>query len=148
MHGRRLLSLLMTLSGCTAVNYTALPAQRAMGQIFMTAEGLSGPYESVGIVQVTRRGALAFGFADPAGTDLAAAVAEVEDQVRRAGADGLINTRIEQTSHTTAERIFGLIFFFAPIPSEVTVTGELVRVRPAQPVPALPRTPAPGGIPL
>ncbi len=123
------LLLLFGLSACTAVSFAPLPSQQAQGQIFVSAEGLKEPYDSVGIVQVTRRGVLLFGFADPAGTDLQAAVSEVEGQVRRAGADGLINTRVEQTNYTTAARILGLIFFFAPLPSEVTITGELVRVR-------------------
>jgi hypothetical protein len=121
--------LLLGLSACTAVSFAPLPTQKAQGQIFVSAAGLTQPYESVGIVQVTRRGVLLFGFADPAGTDLQAAVSEVEGQVRRSGADGLINTKVEQTPYTTAARIFGLIFFFAPLPSEVTITGELVRLQ-------------------
>lgn len=137
---------LLALSACTAMSYTPLPTQQTQGQIFVSAEGLQVPYESVGIVQVTRRGVLLFGFADPAGTDLAAAVNEVESQVRRAGADGLINTRVEQTNYTTLARIFGAIFFFAPLPAEVTITGELVRVRraPAGAPPAPPVGPQPG----
>ncbi|MDX2014994.1 MAG: hypothetical protein SFW67_32670 [Myxococcaceae bacterium] len=146
------LALLLGFSACTAVNYTALPTQQQQGQIFITAQGLSEPYESVGIVQITRRGVLVFGFADPAGTDLATAVNEVEGQIRRAGADGLINTRVQQTNYTTLARIFGLIFFFAPLPAEVTITGELVRVRRGA-APVAPGMPAPvpvpaGGTPL
>lgn len=142
--------LLLGLSACTAVSFAPLPTQQTQGQIFVSAEGLKEPYESVGIVQVTRRGVLLFGFADPAGTDLQAAVSEVEGQVRRAGADGLINTRVEQTNYTTAARIVGAIFFFAPLPSEVTITGELVRLRraPAGAPPALPVAPPTTGAPL
>ncbi|MBE2248443.1 MAG: hypothetical protein IAE78_02765 [Myxococcus sp.] len=146
------LLVLLALSACTAVSYAPLPSQRAQGQIFVSAEGLKEPYESVGIVQVTRRGVLLFGFADPAGTDLAAAVSDVEGQVRRAGADGVINTRVEQTNYTTAARIAGAIFFFAPLPAEVTITGELVRLRrnqaPAGVPPALPVAPPSNGAPL
>jgi hypothetical protein len=97
--------LLLLLTGCTAVSYAPVPSQRAQGQIFVSAEGLNEPYESVGIVQVTRRGVLLFGFADPAGTDLSAAVNEMEGQVRRANADGVINAKVEQTNYTTAARI-------------------------------------------
>lgn len=61
------LLLLVGLSACTAVSFAPLPTQQAQGQIFVKE-----PYESVGIVQVTRRGVLLFGFADPAGTDLQA----------------------------------------------------------------------------
>lgn len=131
------------VSACTAVSFAPLPVQQGPGQIFVSAEGLQEPYESVGIVQVTRRGVLLFGFADPAGTDLQAAVNEVETQVRRAGADGVINTKIQQTNYTTLARIFGAIFFFAPLPAEVTVTGELVRVRRGSAPPLPPVMPAP-----
>lgn len=139
----------IALSSCTAVSFAPLPVQRAPGQIFVSAEGLQEPYESVGIVQVTRRGVLLFGFADPAGTDLQAAVSEVETQIRRAGADGVINTKIQQTNYTTIARIFGAIFFFAPLPAEVTVTGELVRLRRnAAPMPPALVPPATTGGPL
>lgn len=141
-------AIALLLSACTAVNYTALPTQRSQGQIFITAQGLTEPYESLGLVQITRRGVLVFGWADPAGLDLAAAVSEVEGQIRRVNADGLINTRVEQTNATTAARIFGLIFFFAPIPAEVTITGELVRVLRAPVVPGTIMTPPPGGTTL
>lgn len=145
--GMRLIPLLALVSGCTAVNFTAVPTQRVVGEIFVTAQGAPGPYESAGIVQVTKRGVLLFGFADPAETDLTGAIDEVQVQVRRAGADGLVNTRIEQTSYTTLQRILGLIFFFAPLPSEVTVTGELVRLRRAA-APQPPPLPTTGGTTL
>lgn len=128
----------LVASACTAVNYAPLPVQRGQGQIFVSAEGLQEPYESVGVVQVTRRGVILFGFADPAGTDLQAAVGDVEGQVRLAGADGVINAKVQQTNYTTAARVLGAIFFFAPLPAEVTITGELVRLR---------RNTAPGGLP-
>lgn len=141
----RLLPVLL-LSGCTAVSYTTVPTQTRQGEIFITAQHAPGPYESAGIVQVTRRGVLLFGWADPAGTDLAAAVLEAENQVRRVRADGLINAKVQQTNYTTAQRILGLIFFFAPLPSEVTITGELVRLRRAEAAPP-PLPPAPAVTP-
>lgn len=138
-----LLLSVSALPACTAVNFSAVPTQQTQGQVFITAQSLNEPYESVGIVQVTRRGALVFGFADPAGTDLASAVSDAEGQVRRARADGLINVRVQQTNYTTAHRILGLVFFFAPLPAEVTLTGELVRLRRVA-NPVAPPTPMPG----
>jgi hypothetical protein len=142
------LAMLLAGSGCTAVGFTTLPAERAPGRVFITAEGLVEPYESVGLLQLTRRGVLLFGWGDLAGTDLSTAVSEVEQQLRRTRADGLINTHVEQTNYTTLARILGLIFFFVPLPSEVTITGELVRLRREQPPPAPPAAPLPGGTPL
>lgn len=137
---RRAITLMLMTAGtaCTSVDVARLPTQRLQGDIFITQESVNVPYDSLGVVQVTRKGVLLFGFADPAGTDLAAALEELEPQIRRAGADGVMNARFEGTQYNTGARILGLIFFFAPLPSQVTVTGELVRFKRggAMPVPA------------
>jgi hypothetical protein len=127
---RPLAALLLLLSGCAASTFTRLPAPDST-RPFITAEGLppGTAYDSVGLVQVTRRGVLAFGFADPAGTEVDSAVAELELEARKAGADGVVNARVIKQPWTLAERITGAILFFLPIPSEVTLTGELVRLR-------------------
>ncbi|MEN9799781.1 MAG: hypothetical protein RL653_3478 [Pseudomonadota bacterium] len=127
---RPLATLMLLLSGCTASTFTRLPAPEA-SRPFITAEGLPAgtAYDSVGIVQVTRRGVLVFGFADPAGTELDAALADLEMEARKAGADGVVNARVVKQPWTLAERIAGAVLFFAPFPSEVTMTGELVRLR-------------------
>lgn len=135
------------LTGCTAVDKTTLPSGRGMGQIFITQESVSEPYDSVGVIQITRRGVLLFGFADPAGTDLAAATRELEPKIRAAGADGAMNVRFEMTQYTLAGRLLGLLFFFAPFPTEVTVTAELVKLKGNAPAPAMPAV-APGGTQL
>ncbi|MCA2979740.1 MAG: hypothetical protein INH41_01945 [Myxococcaceae bacterium] len=143
------LATLLASSACTAVGFTTLPASRAPNGVFITAQGLTEPYESVGLLQLTRRGVLLFGWGDVAGTDLSTAVSEVEQQLRRSRADGLINTHVVQTNYTTMARILGLLFFFVPLPSEVTITGELVRLRREAPGPAAPLPqPLPGGTAL
>ena len=116
------------LAGCTAIDVTALPTGRP-GEPFITQESVKEPYDSLGIVQITRRGPLLFGFADPAGTDLVAAVGELIPEIRRAGADGAMNVRFEMTQYNLASRLAGILLFFAPFPAEVTVTGELVRLK-------------------
>ncbi len=135
-----LLVLAVVASGCTAVDYAVLPTQAHRGEVFISMSGLNEPYESVGLVQITRRGVRAFGFADPAGTDLTAAATELAPEIRRAGADGVINAKFTASPVTTLAKIMGLIFFFAPIPAEVTVTGELVKLRAAA-GPAAPAVP-------
>ncbi len=127
-------------SGCTAVDFAHLPTHSRPGEPFITQSGLNEPYDSVGLVQITRRGARAFGFADPAGTDLAAITEELLPEIRRANADGMINARFIATPITTTAKILGLIFFFAPLPTEVTVCGELVRFRRAPPQQRVPET--------
>jgi hypothetical protein len=87
------------------------------------------PYESRGLVQVTRRGVLLFGFADPAGTDLESAVRELYPQVSQLGGDGVINVRWSRTQYPLSSRILAAVFFFIPLPTEVTISGEVVRLR-------------------
>jgi len=123
---------LLLLAGCTASTFTRLPSPDPI-RPFVTAEGIpaGSPYDSLGLVQVTRRGVLVFGFADPAGTEVDAALEELELEARKAGADGVVNARVLKQPWTLAERITGAVLFFLPLPSEVTVTGEFVRLRKA-----------------
>jgi hypothetical protein len=119
----------LATSGCTAVNQARLPSQNGPGQVFITQESVEGPYESLGVIQLTRRGVILFGWGDIVGTDLEQAIEEIRPQIRKAGADGMMNMRILQTQYTTTARVFGAIFFFAPLAAEVTITGELVKLK-------------------
>ncbi len=135
-------------SGCTSVNSAMLPQARTPGELLVTAEALTEPYESRGVLQITRKGPILFGFADIVGTDLAAAVAELGPEIRSRDADALVNMRVEQTQYSPFRRIVAIFHFFIPLPSEVTITGELVRRSPPAPratdVPAA-LTPKPEG---
>jgi hypothetical protein len=134
---RRLLAalVLLALTGCTVVNTATVPSDRSGRDIFVTAGDIPEPHESLGLVQVTRSGVLLFGFADVAGTDLNAGFQDVLiPQVREMGGDGAINVRFHQTQYLTITKVVGLIFFFIPLPSQVTITAEVVKLRnrPAQ----------------
>jgi hypothetical protein len=98
------------------------------GEVFITQESLSQPYESMGLVQVTRRGVRVFGFVDAVGTQIDDAMQQLQDAVRRSGADGAMNVRVISQPETLSTKILGLLLFFAPFPDEVTVTAELVRL--------------------
>lgn len=135
----------LAATGCTAVDVTRVPSYQRRGDVFITAESIREPYDSVGLVQVTRKGVHLFGFADPAGTDLQAAIEQVVPEVHRNGADGLMNVRVEMTQYTLLSRIFGAILFFAPQPAEVTITGEMVRLKSGSSAPTAPTTTLPGG---
>jgi hypothetical protein len=64
--------------------------------VFVSTGDLPGPYQSLGVVQATRRGVLLFGAVDPAGTDLQADLDEqLLPQVRMMGGDGVINVRFQ-----------------------------------------------------
>ncbi len=127
---KSLLPVLLTLSACTAVEYARTPQMRNAGEVFLTQESLKQPYQSMGLVQITRKGVRIFGFIDPAGTDMSSVLSQLEGEVRRAGADGAMNVRVVGTPVHTATKILGLLLFFAPFPTEMTVTAEMVRLPP------------------
>jgi hypothetical protein len=130
-----LLGVVVALAGCTTVDVARAPDAGRGRDVFVTTSDLPGPYTSLGVVQATRRGVLLFGFADPAGTDLQGDLDEqLLPQIRQMGGDGLINARFQQTQYALATRILFAILFFAPLPSEATITGEVVKLEPgAQP---------------
>lgn len=128
---RYLLALsLVALTGCTVINTAALPSDRSGREIFLAAGDIPEPYESLGVVQATRSGVLLFGFIDVVGTDIEAGLKDVlMPQIREMGGDGAINVRFRQTQYLPAQQVLGAIFFFAPLPSSVTVTAEVVKLR-------------------
>ena len=128
---RLLLALsLVALTGCTVINTANIPSDRSGKDIFLTAGDIPEPYESLGVVQATRSGVLLFGFVDVVGTDIEAGLKEVlMPQVRELGGDGAINVRFHQTQYLPVQKVLGAIFFFVPLPSSVTVTAEVVKLR-------------------
>jgi len=125
-----ILLLTLLLAGCTVVNTATFPgAPFDRQRLFVTTGDIRLPYESLGPIQITRRGVLAFGFFDPAGFNLQDTFQDVFlPEARRLGADGVINVEFEQTQYSIAQKIFGAIFFFAPLPAEVTIRGEAIRL--------------------
>ncbi len=126
-----LFSLLVACAGCTSVEAVRLPEGRGRGTVFVTQQDHDGPYQSLGPVQVTRRGStLVGGFVDPAGLTLEEALEDLQVQARSAGADGVINVRYQRVLHSVPTRVLFTLLFFIPLPGEVTITGELIRLRP------------------
>jgi hypothetical protein len=121
---------LVALTGCTVVNTASVPSDRSGKDIFVTAGDIPEPYESLGLIQATRAGVLLFGFADVAGTDLQAGFRDVLiPQVRELGGDGAINVRFHQTQYLPTTKVLGAIFFIFPLPSQVVITAEVVRLK-------------------
>jgi hypothetical protein len=134
---------LMSGVGCTVVNMAKISSDPGR-PVFVTAGDIDTPYESLGVVQVSRGGLLLFGFVDPVGTDIQAGFQEtLIPEIKALGGDGAINVRFRQTQYTPAARVLGAIFFVVPLPSRVTITAEVVRLksRPTSSVSMPPRTP-------
>jgi hypothetical protein len=131
MRGLSGLLILMALAGCTSVNVVRVPPMGDTREVFVTTSDLKVPYQSVGLVQTTRRGVLLFGFADLASTDLEGGMYEsLIPEVRRMGGDGIMNVRFHQTQYPLPTRILFALLFFIPLPSEVSISGEVVKLAP------------------
>jgi len=113
-------------TGCTTISRAVVrPRHRSL---FVTTGDIGQPYRSLGLVQATRKGVLVMGFIDPAATDLQHGFDDLMREAQIAGADGVINVRYRQTHYPTVSRVLFAILFFVPLPTEVTVTGELVKL--------------------
>jgi hypothetical protein len=124
-----LLGVLVILSGCTTVDVARVQSEARGRDVFVSTGDLPGPYQSLGVVQATRRGVVLFGFADPASTDLQGDLDEqLLPQVRQMGGDGIINVRFQQTQYMLPTRLLFALLFFIPLPSEATITGEVVKL--------------------
>lgn len=126
-------SLMLAATGCTTINVARVPSDRSGRDIFVTAGDIAEPYESLGLVQVSRSGVRLFGFLDPVGTDIEAGLKDVLiPQVRAMGGDGAINVRFRQTQYAPITQAVFAVFFFIPLPSQVVVTAEVVKLRGGQ----------------
>jgi hypothetical protein len=121
--------LLVPLFGCTVVSTARLPGGPQARDVFVLSGDWREPYDSLGPIQATREGVLLFGFGDPAGTDLESGMADLVEELHRMGADGAINARFRQTQYLTAAKVFAAIFFIFPLPTGVTLTAEVVKLR-------------------
>ncbi len=122
------LALLVLGTGCTVVNTAVIPSDPRTDEIFLTAGDLQEPHEVLGVVQATRAGVLLLGNFDVVGTDLEAGFRDVLiPQIRELGGDGATRVRFHMTQYTPVGRVLGAIFFFAPLPSRVTVTAQVVK---------------------
>ncbi|MSP24353.1 MAG: hypothetical protein EXR75_04160 [Myxococcales bacterium] len=117
-------------TGCTVVDKVALPSVPGGKEIFVTSGDIQEPHEVLGIVQVSRSGPLLFGNIDVVGTDLEAGFHDVLlPEVEKMNGDGVVRTRYHMSQYTPIARVLGAIFFIFPLPSTVTITGQVVKLK-------------------
>jgi hypothetical protein len=121
-------ALAILAGGCTSISTTAIPWRRDGRETFVTTSDLAEPYRSLGLLQATRRGALVFGFLDPGGANVGAALEDLLPAVRQMGGDGVINLRFEQTEYPMPVRLLFAVLFFIPLPAEANVRGEVIKL--------------------
>lgn len=130
-------ALAAAAGGCTSISTVQIPWQRGGQETFVTTSDLKEPYRSLGVLQATRRGALLFGFLDPGGANVEAALGDLLPEVRQMGGNGVINLRFEQTEYPMPVRLLFAVLFFIPLPAEANVRGEVVQLG-GQPAPQVP----------
>jgi hypothetical protein len=119
----------LATSGCTVVNRVTVPAQVGQGDVFVTAGDISEPHQVLGVVQVHRGGVLLFGNLDVVGTDLEAGFKDsLIPEIKALGGDGAVRVRYNMTQYTPWARVIGAILFIFPLPSEVTITAQVVKL--------------------
>lgn len=136
----RSLLALSALTACTVKNAYLYPPQ--VRERFIISMGdTPRPHESLGYVQITRKGADLFGFFPIVDADLQRVLGEeLVKELEARGADGIINLRFHERQWTTAQRLlFALppVFLF-PLPTEAEITGELIKLTPSQAAPVAP----------
>jgi len=117
-------------SGCTMVDKVVLSAVPGGKEIFVTAGDIQEPHEVLGVIQVSRSGPLLFGNIDVVGTDLETGFKTVLlPEVKKMNGDGVVRVRYHMTQYSPFARIAGAILFIFPLPSTVTITGQVVKLK-------------------
>lgn len=128
---------LAAVSGCTARSAYVQPPQ-VQNRYLITMGDTGRPYESLGYLQMTRKGADLFGFISIVDADINKLFGDVLiKELEKRHADGIINLRFHERQWTTAERILFALppMFLFPMPTRVELSGELIRWTNAPPMP-------------
>ena len=135
-----LAALATAATACTARSAYVQP-QQVQNRYLITMGDTSRPYESLGYLQMTRKGADLFGFISIVDADLQELFGEeLVKELAKRGADGIINVRFRERQWTTAERVLFALppMFLFPMPTKVELSGELIRWTDMGPPPAAP----------
>lgn len=123
-----LLAALAT-TACTARSAYVQPPS-VQSRYLITMGDTARPYESLGYLQLTRKGADLFGFISIVDADIQKLFGEeLLAELAKRGADGIINVRFRERQWTTAERVLFALppMFLFPMPTKVELSGELIR---------------------
>ncbi|HEY5948737.1 MAG TPA: hypothetical protein VIV40_24770 [Kofleriaceae bacterium] len=120
--------LATTACGSARSAYVQPPA--VQNRYLITMGDTARPYESLGYLQLTRKGADLFGFISIVDADIKKLFGdELIKELQRRHADGIINMRFHERQWTTAERVLFALppMFLFPLPTRVELSGELIR---------------------
>jgi hypothetical protein len=120
-------ALLACAAGCTATSVYRYP-QSIQQRYLITTGDTDRPYQSLGYVQITQKGADILGFIPIVSADLESIFGDaLIREIERAGADGIVNVHFFERQWTPAQRIG---FLLSIVPTYVELTGELIKFAP------------------
>ena len=142
---RLLLIAAIATTACGSARSAYVQPQAVQNRYLITMGDTARPYESLGYLQLTRKGADLFGFISIVDADIKKLFGEeLIKELEKRHADGIINLRFHERQWTTAERVLFALppMFLFPLPTRVELSGELIRWSdmgpPAEPAPTAP----------
>lgn len=135
------LAALASTAACGSARSAYVQPQAVQNRYLITMGDTARPYESLGYLQLTRKGADLFGFISIVDADIKKLFGdELIKELNKRGADGIINVRFHERQWTTMERVLFALppMFLFPLPTRVELNGELIRWVDTGPPPAAP----------
>ena len=121
--------MILASAACTVRSAYVQPTH-VQQRYLITMGDTDRPHESLGYLQLTRKGADLFGFISIVDADLRKLFGEeLVGELQKRGADGIINVTFHERQWTTAERVLFALppLFLFPLPTRVELRGELIR---------------------
>jgi hypothetical protein len=141
---RLLLIAVLATTACGSARSAYVQPAAVQNRYLITMGDTARPYESLGYLQLTRKGADLFGFISIVDADIKKLFGdELIKELEKRHADGIINLRFHERQWTTAERVLFALppMFLFPLPTRVELSGELIRWTDMGPPPAAPGAP-------
>src|SRR5215216_1435639 len=135
------LALSLALVTACSVRSAYVQPPTVQNRYLITMGDTARPYESLGYLQLTRKGADLFGFISIVDADIQKLFGdELIKELEKRHADGIINMRFHERQWTTLERVLFALppMFLFPLPTRVELSGELIRWSDMGPPPASP----------
>lgn len=125
-----LIAAITATGACGSVRNAYVQPPAVQQRYLITMGDTQRPHESLGYLQLTRKGADLFGFISIVDADLQKLFGEeLIDELKKRNADGIVNVTFHERQWTTAERVLFALppMFLFPLPTRVELRGELIR---------------------
>jgi len=123
------LFVMLLLCGCSVTNSYLLPEEIKERYVITTGD-IDQSYESLGFIQISKKGLTVFGFKDLGAANLEGMFQEtLIEEIEKAGADGIINLHFHEFQYNKLTRSIFAVLFILPLPNSVEISGELIKIQ-------------------